>query len=117
MNIGRFRSETEHSENKTAASVQEPTIEDSGGSGYWRRKLLAGAIVLVAGMYLRRRLGRSDDHQQSKSQDETAGDRDMQAPKRSDSSRGIGRRLKMLVISTIVFAIARQVVRRIKRRR
>lgn len=104
----------DRSEPTTAESTQEQPTDD-GASGAWRRRLVGAGAVLAAGMYLRRRRS-SPETQQPAEAAAAEGKRDRTAG-RSGPARMIGRRLKMLLVSTVVFALARRVVRRFRSNR
>lgn len=101
---------------------QETTTDRQSGS--LRRKLGLGAAILGVGMDVRRRLYRNDEPETDASADEdeivTEPDPEESTETEpatagpSDRGAGLGRWLKLLVVSSLVFALARRDVSRFR---
>jgi hypothetical protein len=116
MNLNSLRRGATPSKDVATEADHTAANTGSGKQSTWKRKLVLGTVSLALGMVLRRRLrGRTDAS--GSSPVESGARSATETSSTSSPGRSIGRRLKMMVISTIVFAVARRVIRRFKGRR
>lgn len=109
VTLDSIRSKIGRGEPTETESTQDQQTDD-GASGAWRRGLVGASVMLAAGVYLQRRRSGPESQRRAVPADEQS-DR---STSRSGPARMGGRRLKSLVISTVVFTLARRVVRRVR---